>query len=413
MTPTPVAILGGYQSDFARNVTRDGLDVSHLMAEVAAGALADAGVDANAIGVIHVGNAFGQLFTGQGHLGAMPATVDPSLSGVPASRHEAACASGGIAILAAMADLEAGRYDCALVLGVEVERIVSGDESAHLMAAAAWVGHEGEQATYMWPWAFSAVADVYDERYGLDDAHLREIGRINLTNARANPRAQTRNWSLSTESFATDDRANPIVEGRLRRHDCSQVTDGAAAVVLATPEFMARTGRDLHSSARRPASIINGWGHRTVGLPLEPKLAASAHERYVMPHVRRTITDAWARAGVAGPADLDVIETHDCFTPSEYLAIDHFGITEPGQSWRAIEDGTITRDGRLPVNPGGGLIGIGHPVGATGIRMVLDAHRQVTETAGDVQVENARTAATLNIGGSTATAVSFVVGVPD
>lgn len=108
--------------------------------------------------------------------------------------------------------------------------------------------------------------------------------------------------------------------------------------------------------------------------------------------------------------DLDLIETHDCFTPSEYLAIDHFGITAPGESWRAVEDGTITRTGALPINPGGGLIGIGHPVGATGVRMLLDAHRQVTGAAGDAQVSNANRAGTLNIGGSTATVVSLVVG---
>jgi acetyl-CoA C-acetyltransferase len=386
---------------------------------VVAGALQDAGVTAAEVGVIHVGNAFGQLFTGQGHLGAMPATVEPALAGVPAARHEAACASGGIALLAAMADLESGRYDCALVLGAEVERNVSGAESARLMGAAAWVGHEGQDARYMWPWAFSMIADEYDRRYGLDDEHLRAIGRINLSNARANPLAQTRRWELSDASFAADDAANPVVEGRLRRHDCSQVTDGGAAVVLASPAFFERTGRTHRAGgtsgadARRPQSVIRGWGHRTVGLPLEPKLAASRDQTFVMPHVRDTITDAWLRAGVSGIDEVDVIETHDCFTPSEYLAIDHFGITAPGQSWQAIEDGTITRTGRLPINPGGGLIGIGHPVGATGVRMVLDAHRQVTGTAQEVQVAGARTAATLNIGGSTATAVSCVISAAD
>lgn len=413
MTTPAVAVLGGYQSDYSRNITKAGLEVSDLVAEVVAGALESAGVTAAEIGVIHVGNAFGQLFTGQGHLGAMPATVEPALAGVPASRHEAACASGGIALLAAMADLEAGRYDCALVLGVEVERNVTGAESARLMGAAAWVGHEGQDATFMWPWAFSSLADEYQMRFGLDNAHLRAIGQINLTNAQANPLAQTRRWELSDASFAADDAANPVVEGRLRRHDCSQVTDGGAAVVLASPAFFARTGRPASFEATRPRSVILGWGHRTVGLPLEPKLTASRNRNFVMPHVRDTITEAWARAGIGGVDALDLIETHDCFTPSEYMAIDHFGLTAPGQSWQAVEDGTITRTGRLPINPGGGLIGIGHPVGATGVRMVLDAHRQVTGTAGEVQVTGATTAATLNIGGSTATTVSFVIGAAE
>ena len=128
-----------------------------------------------------------------------------------------------------------------------------------------------------------------------------------------------------------------------------------------------------------------------------------------MPHVRGAIVDALHRAGIAAVDDLDVIETHDCMTPSEYLAIDHFGITAPGESWKAIESGVLERDGSMPVNPGGGLIGGGHPVGATGIRMLLDATRQVSGTAAGYQVDGARRAATLNIGGSTATTVSFVV----
>jgi acetyl-CoA C-acetyltransferase len=153
---------------------------------------------------------------------------------------------------------------------------------------------------------------------------------------------------------------------------------------------------------------IKGWGHRTVGLALADKLAVQ--EEYVMPHVRQTITDAFARAGIAEVWELDGIETHDCFTPSEYMAIDHFGITAPGESWKAVESGILEKDGAMPINASGGLIGLGHPVGATGVRMVLDATRQVTGAAGDTQVDGARTYGTLNIGGSTATTVSFVLG---
>lgn len=406
-----VFVLGGQQTDFARNYAREGRDVSDLVAEVVAGTLAQARVDPEAVGTVHVANAFGQLFNGQGHLGAMPATVEPRLWGVPAVRHEAACASGGVALLAAMAEIEAGRYDSALVLGVEQERNVPGEQAARTLGAAAWVGHEGEQARYVWPHMFSRLLEEYDERYGLDEQHLRAIAELNFRNARDNPLAHTRAWSHSPESFSADDEANPVVEGRIRRTDCSQVTDGGAGVVLAGPRTAAAwassRGVDLESVPR-----ILGWGHRTVGLPLEPKLRRSATEEYVLPHVRAAITDAFGRAGVAGVAGVDGIETHDCFTPSEYAAIDHFGITAPGKSWQAVEDGTLERDGAMPVNPSGGLIGGGHPVGATGVRMVLDAARQVSGTAGATQVEGARRFATLNIGGSTATTVSFVVGVP-
>jgi acetyl-CoA C-acetyltransferase len=392
-----IGILGGYQTDFARNWTKEGSDFAAMFAEVVAGTLEAAQVDATDIGVIHVGNAFGQLFTGQGHLGAMPATVEPALAGKPASRHEAACASGGIALLAAMADLESGRYDVALVLGAELERTVPGDLAADHMGAAAWVGRDAQAAKYVWPWSFSALADEYDRRYGLDDAHLRAIGELNLSNAKRNPLAQTRNWSFTGDSFAADEVANPVVEGRLRRNDCSQVTDGAAGLVLVSERF----------GGSAPAQIL-GWGHRTVGLPLEPKLGGPGD--LVMPHVASTIRDAFGRAGLSGVADVDGIETHDCFTPSQYMAIDHFGITAPGRSWEAVESGDLAIGGRIPMNPSGGLIGVGHPVGASGVRMVLDAHRQVTDSAGEYQVPGARRFATLNIGGSTATTVSFVVG---
>ncbi len=129
----------------------------------------------------------------------------------------------------------------------------------------------------------------------------------------------------------------------------------------------------------------------------------------MFPHVRQTIEDAWRRAGVAGVDALDGIETHDCFTSTEYMAIDHFGLTAPGESWKAVEERVIEPGGRCPVNASGGLIGCGHPVGATGARMVWDAARQVTGGAGETQIEGARRVQTLNIGGSCATVVSFVV----
>ena len=145
-------------------------------------------------------------------------------------------------------------------------------------------------------------------------------------------------------------------------------------------------------------------------MSLAAKVQRSAHEPLVLPHVHQAITEAFARAGVDDVNAVDGIETHDCFSMTEYMAIDHFGITAPGESWKAVEDGTIAHDGPLPINPSGGLIGLGHPVGATGVRMLWDAAKQVTGRAGDYQVEGASTFATLNVGGSATTVVSFVVG---
>ena len=401
---TDVWILGGYQSDFARNLTKEGLDFADLTSEVVDATLAAAKVDAAdiaATGVVHVANAFGEMFAEQGHLGAMPATVCNGLWDTPASRHEAACASGGVATLAAMADLRSGNYDAALVVGVELEKTVPGDTAARHLGAAAWTGHEGADARFLWPSMFAQVADEYDRRYGLDDSHLRAIAQLNFANARRNPNAQTREWTVP-DPISDDDATNPGIEGRLRRFDCSQMTDGGAGVVLVTDNYL----RD-HPGAR-PIARITGWGHRTVGLGLRQKLDRAAGDVYVLPHVRAAVLDALRRAQ-ASLDDLDGIEVHDCFTPSEYLAIDHIGLTGPGESWKAIENGEIEIGGRLPINPSGGLIGGGHPVGASGVRMLVDAAKQVSGTAGDYQVENAKTFGTLNFGGSTATTVSFVV----
>ena len=396
-----VWILGGYQSDFARNLTREARDFADLTAEVVDNTLAAAELDASDINVVHVANAFGEMFARQAHLGAMPASVNDGLWNTPASRHEAACASGSVATLAAIADLRSGAYRSALVIGVELEKTVPGDTAAEHLGAAAWTDHEGGDAKFMWPYMFAQVADEYDRRYGLDEGHLRAIAQLNFANARRNPNAQTRGWTVP-DPLPDDDEANPVIEGRLRRFDCSQMTDGGAGLVLVSDEYL----RD-HPGAR-PIGRIDGWGHRTVGLGLQQKLDRSADDPYVMPHVRQAVLDAFERAHVTLD-DLHGFEVHDCFTPSEYLAIDHIGLTGPGESWKAIENNEIEIDGRLPINPSGGLIGGGHPVGASGVRMLVDAAKQVSDTAGDYQVEGAKTFGTLNFGGSTATTVSFVV----
>jgi acetyl-CoA C-acetyltransferase len=398
---TGVWILGGYQSDFARNLTKEGFDFADLTREIVDATLTAAKIDAADIDVVHVANAFGEMFAEQGHLGAMPATVCDGLWDTPASRHEAACASGSIAVLAAMADLRAGNYDTALALGVELEKTVPGDTAARHLGAAAWIGHEGADATFLWPSMFATVADEYDRRYGIDEAHLRGIARVNFGNARRNPNAQTRKWTVP-DPIGDDGAINPLIEGRLRRFDCSQMTDGGAGIVLVTDEFL----RDHPGT--QPIGRIDGWGHRTVGLGLQQKLDRAANDPYVLPHVRSAVLEAFDRAHVTLD-DLDGFEVHDCFTPSEYLAIDHIGLTGPGESWKSIENNEIELGGRLPINPSGGLIGGGHPVGASGVRMLVDAAKQVSGTAGDYQVEGAKTFGTLNFGGSTATTVSFIV----
>lgn len=403
-----VYVLGGWQSDFARNWSRQGLDIMAGFTEAIQQGLQSARLDAGEIGCGHVGNFVADLFAGQGLLGGFFGHVDPAFDGLPTSRHEAACASGSIALLSAMADIESGRYDLACVVGLELMRNVPGAVAADHLGAACWRGQEFTDCTYVWPRAFSDLADEYERRYGLDPAHLWRIAQVNFTNAKRNPNAQTRGWSFTDKSFTDDADANPVVEGRTRKMDCGQVTDGSAVLFLASEaraaDYARRRGIALSSLPR-----ITGWGHRSAPISYAAKIAGSAGADYVFPQVRRAILEARARAGIADLSQIHAVETHDCFAMTEYMAIDHLGLTAPGQAWKAVEDGTIEMGGRLPVNPSGGLIGLGHPVGATGVRMVLDAAKQVTGSAGDYQVDGARAVQTLNIGGSTTTTVSFIV----
>jgi len=319
-------------------------------------------------------------------------------------RHEGACASSSLGVLSAMAEIEAGRYDCVLVLGVEEFKNLPGNEASQNQNAAAWQGREGIDCTFMWPAAFGLVAQEYERRWGLDRRHLNRIAELNYGNARRNPLAQTRKWTFDERSFTDDDEANPVIEPGTRRQDCGQITDGACAVVLASERFMSE-----HRLATQTRARIAGWGHRNAGLRLADKFERSRGQDYLFAHLRQALEDAWRRAGVPGVEAMHGIETHDCFSMTEYLAIDHLGLEAPGQGWRAVEDGSIERGGRCPVNMSGGLIGCGHPVGATGARMLFDAARQVTGQAGECQIEGARRMQTLNIGGSCATVVSFVV----
>lgn len=404
-----VYILGGFQTDFARNWTKEGKHISAMIREAVDGCLAATGVTPQQIEVGHVGNFAAELYAMQGHLGAFLVDVDPAFSGLPTGRHEAACASGSIALLAASAEIEAGRYDCALVVGVEQMKTVSPAIGGDYLGTAAWYELEAKGVEFPFPKLFGKLGDEYDRRYGLKDEHLAHIAAVNYGNAKKNPKAQTRTWYMSEAHACETSKYNSVIGGRIKISDCSQVTDGAVAVILASEKFAQSYTKQRGTKVEELAKI-QGWGHRTAPLRFDDKVAESANDPYVLPQTRRAILDAYKRAGIADCWALSGIETHDCFTTSEYMAIDHFGLTAPGQSWKAIEEKVIDFDGKLPINPSGGLIGAGHPVGATGVRQILDATLQVTGRAGNYQVPNAKRFATLNIGGSGTTSVVFIVG---
>jgi len=405
----PVYVLGGYQTDFARNWTKESKHIVAMMREAVLGGLEATGIQAKEVDVGHVGNFAAELYSMQGHLGAFLVDADPAFSGLPTSRHEAACASGSIALLMASAEIEAGRYDMSMVVGVEQMKTVDPKRGGDFLGTAAWYEREAKGIEFPFPKLFGRLGDEYDKRFGLKDEHLAHIAAVNYSNAKHNPLAQTRSWYMTEDHACANDKFNSIIGGRIKVSDCSQVTDGAVSVFLASEraatEYAKKRGLKLESIPK-----ILGWGHHTAPIEFGTKVAESRDNPYVLPHTRQAILDALKRAGIKDCWGVQAIETHDCFTTSEYMAIDHFGLTKPGESWKAVEEGVIEMGGKLPINPSGGLIGAGHPVGATGTRQMLDAYKQVTATAGDYQVEGAKRIATLNIGGSGTTSVCFVVG---
>lgn len=417
---TRAMILGGAQSDFAINWTRGETGVFDLLRDVVPRGLDDAAVPGELVAAsieegrvgAFVGNFDGQEWTRQGHLGAALSEIDPAFEGISGARYEAACASGSVALDAAATKIRAGELDVALVVGVEIMRSVDAPTIADFLGTCAHYEDEARGVGFVFPKIFGQIADHVIEHAEVPESRvmdaLTEIARQNHANAKRNPNAQTRGWTFGDARAQRRERDyNPHLGGRTRYLDCSQITDGAAVLVLASEPWArrhaTRTGRAL------PFGAIEGWGHREAPLRFAPKLEASDGRAGLLPWTRRAIADAYARAGVTID-EIDVIETHDCFTISEYVQLSAFGLVEPGQEHRAIEEGLVAPDGRVPVNPSGGLIGAGHPVGASGVRMALDLYRQVTDTAGDYQVPGATRGAMLNIGGSFTTNIAMVIG---
>ncbi len=368
---------------------------------------------------VFVGNFDAEQYTQQGHLGAFLTEVNPAFYGVPGARYEAACASGSVALDAAAARIRGGDYEVAIILGLEIMKTVSSSVGGDFLGTAAYYEREAKGVQFPFPKLFGKLADVIVERAkGVDEKRimdsLAEISRINYANAKLNPLAQTRTWYMS-DDHAKDRGSsfNAAVGGRLCITDCSQVTDGAAILVLATADY-AKKFAQKKGIAQDKLAVLKGWGHRVAPMTFDAKVAESKGNDFILPWTRQAVVDAYKRAGL-DIDKIDVIETHDCFTSSEYAAISAFGFTKPGEEYQAIEDGRIALEGpakagKKPVNPSGGLIGAGHPVGASGVRMALDIFKQVTNQAGNYQVEGAKNGLMLNIGGSATTNMTFVIG---
>ena len=409
-----VYVLGGAQTDFERNWSKEGKNHVALLSEVINDGFLNIGMDfdeiislnnENRVGCF-VGNFIAEKYIDQGHLGPFLTEVNPAFYGVPSARYEAACASGSVALDAAISKIRCGDYDVAVVVGFELMKTVNSAVGGDILGRAAYYEKEGKDIDFPFPKLFGRLADELLNKYHYDEQRfmnsLARITAINYENAKRNPLAQTRKWFMNYEQACnrgTD--TNPIVGSKLASSDCSQVTDGAAVVVLASEDYVMKKG------LKKP--IVKGFGHRVAPMLFDKKIAESKENEYILPWTYKACCDAYKRSGLTVD-DIDVFETHDCFSSSEFAAISAFGITKPGEEISAIENGVIAFDGAKPINPSGGLIGCGHPVGASGVRMFLDLYKQVTNTAGNYQVKDAKNAMMLNIGGSATTNYTFIVG---
>ena len=411
-----VYILGGTQTDFERNWSKEGKGMLALLREVLEEGMKNSGLEPEEIERLNhdnkiacfVGNFIAEKYVGQGHLGALLTEVNPIFYGVPSARYEAACASGSVALDAAATKIRTGDYDVAVVVGWELMKTVDAKTGGDFLGCAAYYEKEGRGIDFPFPNLFGQLADAIIEKYDLDEKRFMEnlarISSINYQNAKRNPYAQTRKWFMNEEQAnMRGSETNPYVGGRLASSDCSQVTDGAAMVVLVSEKYKNAVLPD------KKLPIIKGYGHRVAPMLFSKKLAENKDSEYVLPWTRKAVEEAYKRAEMT-VADIDVFETHDCFTSSEYAAISAFGLTDPGKEFEAIESGLIAFDGEKPINPSGGLIGCGHPVGASGVRMFLDLYKQVSGKAQSYQVRNAHNGMMLNIGGSATTNYVFIVG---
>ncbi|MGX1162571.1 acetyl-CoA C-acetyltransferase [Arthrobacter sp. SLBN-100] len=350
-----------------------------LIVQVATEAIANAGIEPGRIDEIYLG----QFNSGMMPL-AFPSSlalqVSPELANVPATRVENACASGSAAFQQGTKSLLAGTAKTVLVIGAEKMTHAGAD-----VVGAGLLGADydmaGKASTTGFTGLFAEVAKHYEKRYGTVSDVLGSIAAKNHRNGVDNPYAQLRK-DLGEEFCRTVSDKNPMVADPLRRTDCSPVSDGAAAVVLSTSPTGGATG---------PVRLA-GFGHANDFFP------AARRDPVAFSATRVSWQRALAMAGTR-LEDLDFAEVHDCFTIAELLMYEAMGLTEPGQGARAIEEGWVYKDGKLPVNVSGGLKAKGHPVGATGVSQHVIAAMQLTGTAGAMQLASPRRAAVQNMGG--------------
>ena len=370
-----IKITGWAHSQFSKH---DDLDTEGLIAAVARDAIEDAKLEPEAVDAIFLGWYNGG-FSDQDFGSSLALHALPELRFTPATRVENACATGSAAVHQAANLIEAGRAQTILVIGVEKMTARSGDEIGRILLQASYLKEEGDiQGGFAG--AFARIAQGYFQKYGDQSDALAHIAVKNHQNGLDNPYAQMRK-ALSYDFCRFESEKNPIVSAPLKRTDCSLVSDGAAALILQSGDQKSKSDKAVNLRAR---AQVNDY------------LAMSKRDMTFMEGCAKAWSQALTEAELT-LEELDFVETHDCFTIAELMQYEAMGLTKRGQGAKALTEGWVYSDGKLPVNRSGGLKAKGHPIGATGVSMHVMSAMQLCDQAGDMQIN--KQGSTPKIGG--------------
>ena len=371
-------IIGWGHNKFGRNDTQSTED---MIAEVVSEAISHAQVDPKDIDNIVVGT-FNNGFQKQDFHGALPAINCEVLKHVPSLRVENACATGSAAIHTALNSIEAKRSKLNLVVGVEKMTDRSTKEAGDILLGASYRKEE-DKIDGGFAGVFAQITDTYFQRYGDQTKYLSKIAAKNHKNGAVNPYAHMQ-VDLGFDFCNKVSEKNPLVAPPLKRSDCSMISDGAAALILADDELALEAEKAISFKARVQMNDLMPMSKRDKtefrGASLSWKKALSDAQVNLM--------------------DLSFVETHDCFTIAELIEYEAMGLTQRGEGYKVLEEGTVYKDGKLPINPSGGLKAKGHPVGATGVSQHVMACMQLVGEAKDMQIKDASLGGIFNMGGS-------------
>ena len=380
-----VAIVGVSQTKFGELWEKSFRD---LVVEAGIDAIRDANMNGEDIDAMYIGNMTGGLFVGQEHIGSLIADHS-GLTPIPATRVEAACASGGLALRQAIMAVASGYYDRVMAAGVE--KMTDVVDATPAIAAAADREWEAQQGV-TFPSLYAMMAKRHMYEYGTTREQIAGFAVLGHKNGALNPKAQFQR-EISVDAVLNSTK----VASPLNILDCSPVSDGAAAIIVCPADKAHKyTDTPIYIRASTQASATISL-HNRKSLTTIPSTIFAAKKAYDMANLT--------------PKDMDMAEVHDCFSINGLIAIEDLGFFEKGKGGQAIEDGLIERDGDIAVNPSGGLKARGHPLGATGIAQAAEITWQLRQEAGKRQVSDATSGITLNIGGTGGTAAIHILSV--